>query len=184
MRRTGLFLIAFLVLSPAAFGQQKREPSIFLSDISGVSNAHEKTHWYGGVGIAFNAFVTPRISAQVAAAVEQHHTYPYLVSPNGFIDPVIPLTIRTYPIDLAAQYHFLNETRWKPYLGLGARYVRAPKVDPGFLYRNHLNPEIVGGVEFLIRPSLGLTLDAKQLLGDRESYDPFLKVSVGLGWRF
>lgn len=185
MRKSALLFLAFaFVLLPTAIAQQKNEFSIFVSDISGMSRTFDKTHWYGGLGMAYNFFATPRISAQLAIAEEQHRTYPYVVDGFGGIQPVTPVKVRTYPVDVSARYHFLNESRWKPYLGLGVRYVGAPNVDPEFRYRSHLNPQVVGGVEFLVRPSIGIALDGKQLAGDRENYDPFFKVSLGVNWRF
>src|SRR5205823_6345748 len=153
MRKPALFFILVLAVAPSAFAQRKNELSVFLSDISHVTEAFGKTHWYGGVGLAYNAFVTPRFSAQLAVAAEEHRSYPYIIDGLGGIQPVPSRKLRTYPIDLSGRYQFLNETRWKPYLGLGARYLAAPKADPGFGYRNRLTPEAVGGVEFLVLPS-------------------------------
>ena len=41
---------------------------------------------------------------------------------------------------------------------------------------------MVGGLEFLIKPSFGITFDAKQLLANSERYDPRLKASAALNW--
>jgi outer membrane protein W len=185
MRKIALLVMLFSpFIVPAASAQKKNEVSVFLSDISTYSNTFGKTHWFGGVGVAYNAMITPRISGQLAVAIEQHKSYSYIVDGFGGFQQVTPQNLRTYPIDLSARYHFINETRWKPYLGLGARYVGKPHADPGFRYSNHLNAQAVGGVEFLVKPQLGITLDGKQLLGDRDQYDPFLKVSLGVSWRF
>jgi outer membrane protein W len=177
-------LLMSLLLALPGFGQEKNQFSIFVSDISNWSNTHERTHWYGGVGVAFDRMVTSHLSAQLGVAAEEHRTYPYLVDETGRILPVPPVDIRTYPIDLAARYHWLNDGRWRPYFGAGLRYVAAPHVDQGFLYKNHLNAQLVGGVEFLVRPSFGVVLDAKQLLGDRDNYDALFKLSAGVNWRF
>ncbi len=115
---------------------------------------------------------TPRISGQIAVALEQHRSYPYVVEANGAITPVEPIDLRTYPIDATARYHFLTDTRWKPFIEAGLHYVGAP------------TPESVGGVVLQIRRSFGIMLEGKLLLGDREPYDPLLRASVGLSWRF
>ncbi len=177
-------LFTSLLLASAAFAQQKSEFSVFLSDVAGTSDSHERQHWVGGAGAAYTLKFTPRFSAQLAAAIEEHRTYPYLVLGLGQIVLVPQVRIRTYPIDFTARYHWANDSRWQPYLGAGFRYVAAPHVDPGFRYQNHMNAEVSGGVEFLVRPSLGITLDAKQLLGDRENYDPLLKISAGVNFHF
>lgn len=184
---TLLFLVLILALAPQAFAQRKNEFSVFLSDVTGWSaHANEKTNWYGGVGVAYNAFFTPRFSTQLSVAAEQRHTYSYVVDVGGFINIVAPRDVRTYPIDLVARYNWVNETRWKPYLGIGAHYVAAPKInlDPGFNYRNRFGPEVVGGVEFLVKPTFGITLDGRAITGKHETYDPVGKASLGVSWRF
>ena len=176
MRKFGSLTVGLLLICSSAFAQQKRELTIFISDISYLSNTFSKTHWYGGVGLAYSTFFTPHVSGEIAAAVEEHRSHTNI--------GVTPVTLRTYPIDLSARYHFFTESRWKPYLGLGVRHVDAPHGDPGFRYFNHVNPQIVGGVEYLVKPSIGITLDGKQIVGERATYDPWLKVSLGLNWRF
>jgi outer membrane protein W len=177
-------LFASLLLASAVFAQQKREFSVFLSDVAGTSDSHERAYWAGGAGAAYSMKFTPRLSVQLAAAAEEHRTYPYFVIRGGGIFFVPQARIRTYPIDLTARYHWANDTRWQPFLGAGLRYVAAPHVDPNFQYRTHLNAEVIGGLEFLVRPTLGITVDARQLLGDRENYDPLLKVSAGVSFHF
>jgi hypothetical protein len=77
---------------------------------------------------------------------------------------VPPVSFRTYPIDLTARYRWVNETRWKSYLGVGARYVAAPHVDSMWGYTNRVTPEIVGGVLFTFR-HFGIVADGKVLWG-------------------
>ena len=91
--------------------------------------------------------------------------------------------LRTYPIDLTARFRWVNDTRFKPYIGLGARYVAAPHVDSMFGYTNRTTPELVGGVVYQLR-HLGIVADGKVLLGDHEYYDSMFKTSIGLSWRF
>ncbi len=177
-------LFTSLLLASAVFAQQKSEFSVFLSDVAGTSDSHERAHFVGGIGAAYSVKLTPHVSAQLAAAVEDHRTYPYLVLSSGAIVFVPQVRIKTYPIDFAARYHWPNDSRWQPYIGAGFRYVAAPHVDPGFRYQNQLNAEVSGGVEFLVRPTLGITVDARQLLGDRENYDPLLKISAGVSFHF
>jgi outer membrane protein W len=176
-------LLISLLISSAALAQQKNGFSLFVSDVSFISGAHE-SHWYGGVGVAWDRMITPHLSGQLAFAAEQHRTYPYLVGGSGEILPIVARDVRTYPIDLAARYHFLNTARWKPYVGLGLRYVGAPQADARFRYKSHVSPQIVGGVAFAVRPTWSLVLEGRQLLSDHGSYDPMFKASVGVSWHF
>jgi len=98
---------------------------------------------------------------------------------------------RLYPIDANVSYHFLNGSRWKPYLGAGVRYVSDSLHFSG-PYRsnrfteNSVDPEISGGITFQFNPALGLRFDAKQIIGYSRGYgtNPNFKGSVGLSLRF
>lgn len=183
MRTLVTLVFASLLFTSAALAQEKSEFSVFLSDIAGTGIG--RVHRYGGLGASFSRMLTPHVSAQVSVASEVHRSYPYFVGFDGTILPATQQDIRTWPVDFVARYHWLNDTRWKPYLGAGLRYVAAPHgVDPGFRYQDHLNAQVVGGLEFLVRPNFGITLDAKQIVGSRETYDPELKFSAGVNWRF
>jgi hypothetical protein len=43
---------------------------------------------------------------------------------------------------------------------------------------------VVGGVELIVVPSFGITVEGKQLVGQRQAYDSFFKLSAALNWRF
>ena len=183
MHNAAAILFALLV-APAAFAQQKNEFTVFLTDARISYSSQSGTEASTSFGIAFDRVLTPRISAQLAIGSERHHTYSYVVEPNGSFRQVTPSGFRTYPIDLAVRYQFLTDTRWKPDLGLGARYVAAPRVGSEFRYRDHFGPEIVGGTAFQFTRSFGLVLDGRIYVGDREHYDSQFKPSFGLLWRF
>ena len=178
--RTARFLV-LLLIAPAAFAQQRNDFSVFVSNF-GVSTS-QNTRWHVDYGAAVNTSFTPRFSAQLSVTSERHHTYPYVVDSSGYINQVDPVGFRTYPIDLTGRFHFFTESRWKPFLGAGLRYVAAPHVDSQFGLRSHLTPEAVGGVVFQMR-RIGIVFEGKQLLGDREYYDSMFKASVGVNWRF
>lgn len=156
--------------------------SIFVYQV-GLTASDRGRNWYSDYAAAFETSLTPRFSAQLSLGSEHHRSYAYVVDETGYINPVPPVSFRTYPIDLTARYRFTNETRWKPYLGAGARYVAAPHVDSMFGYSNRWSPEIVGGVVFQLR-HFGIVFDGKALLGDHEHYDSAFKTSLGLNWRF
>jgi outer membrane protein W len=182
MRKSRLFVIVLILVAPAVFAQRENNFSVFLNQF-GLQESNQGRHWYTSYGAAFESSFTPRFSAQISIGAERHSSFPYVVDETGYINQVTPVKFRTYPIDLTARYRFVNETRWKPYIGAGARYVAAPHVDSMFGYTNRVTPELVGGVVFQLR-HLGIVADGKVLLGDHEYYDSVFKTSLGLNWRF
>jgi outer membrane protein W len=181
MRKLGI-AFGMLLLTSTALAQQN-SLSVFLTDwaIGRTASGTKASAFYGA---AFDRFFTPRVSAQIAVSFERHHTYGYVVNPDGSFGNVTPVGFRTYPIDAALRYHFPNETRWTPYLGVGARYVRAPYVSRDFRYQTHFGPEIVGGTTFRVTRAFAVVLDGKVYIGDHEAYDDRFKPSLGLDWRF
>jgi outer membrane protein W len=185
MRNPVFLVIALLfVIAPAAFAQQKNDFSIFVNGPASLAGGSAGTRADGGIGVSFARLFTPRISGQLSFSFEQRRSYPYVVNANGSITQVTQATLHTFPIDATARYHLFDDSRWKPYLGAGFRYVGAPSADSRFGYQSHLNPEIVGGTIYQIRPSIGIVLEGKQLLGNREPYDPSFKASAGMSWRW
>ena len=185
MRKSLLFLIALLFIAPTVFAQRENNFSVFLYQ-AGLAASESGRHWYSDYAAAFESSLTPHFSAQISVGSERHASYPYVIDETGYVNQVTPVKFRTYPIDLTARYRFVNDTRWKPYIGAGAHYVAAPKVhlDPGFGYQNHIDGEVDGGVAFMFTPALGVMLDGRVIGGERETYDPIFRVSAGLSWRF
>jgi outer membrane protein W len=183
--RTLVVALFVALFTTAVFAQQPKNGfSIFVSDLEVTHGKYDGTHGSAAFGASFDRMLTPNVSAQLAIASEQHRSYGYVVNANGTFTQVPAVSFHTVPIDLAARYHFLNETRWKPYVGLGLRYVGAPGVGREWRYQNHIGPEIVGGTLFRINRSLFLTLDGRVYVGDREAYDSQFKPSLGLRWQF
>jgi outer membrane protein W len=182
MRRTAFLVVLINSLATATFAQHNQVSVFFSQSPSSVRGDR-------GYGAAFNHAWTPRFSTGVAVAVEDAVV---AVCSGGIFTPqrCSEFSARTYPVDLTGCFHFINDTRWKPYLGLGLRYVGAPDLTPDALllvgqpYSDHVNPELVGGLEFLIGPSFGITAEVKGLVSNSEDYDPVFKVSGGLNWRF
>jgi hypothetical protein len=184
MRKVIVFLTLVFSVSSLAHAQQTRTASFFLSDVIQSQTDRRTEQWPGGFGVAFEQTFAQRWSVQGAVAVERHRSYPYVVEDDGSITLVDRVWLQTVPIDVTARYHWLNDTRWKPYLGLGAHYVAAPNADRRFRYQNHLDGEIGGGTLFMFNPAFGVMLDGRVLVGDREPYDQPFKVSLGVTWRF
>jgi outer membrane protein W len=185
MRKTALVsLLVIFVGIPAALAQQKNAVSVFLSEPWIGFSSGSGAQGSAGVGISFARMFTPTVSAQLAIGSEGAHTYPYVVGANGSIIPVERRSFRIFPVDLTVQYHFLNDTRWKPFIGAGAHYVGAPNVGSEFGYQNHLGGLIVGGTTFRIDRSFGIVLEGKSVLGNREPYDRVFRTVIGLDWHF
>jgi len=182
MPKPRLLVILLLLLAPSAFAQRENNFSVFLYQ-AGVATSDNNRHWYSNYGAAFESSLTRHFSAQFSVGSEQHSSRPYVVDETGYINQVPAVRFRTYPIDLTARYRFVNDTRWKPYIGAGARYVSAPHVDSMFGYSNRWTPEVTGGVIYQLR-HLGIVVDGKALLGDHEYYDSVFKTSFGVSWRF
>jgi outer membrane protein W len=120
-------------------------------------------------GVAFDHMFTDRLSAELAVTSQHVERRVATIS----TDVSGQVTSSTYsdaitPIDATVNYHFVNDSRWKPYLGGGVRYVsntitfRGGPLGPAYLKTRTTDPEIAGGVIFQLRPNIGLRLDAKQ----------------------
>lgn len=184
MRKVIVFAALIALVCTVAHAQQKQTVSFFLSDINQTSTDRQSGQWPSGFGVSYERMFPSNWSLEAAVAVERHYSYSYIVEDNGLITFVDRERLQTVPIDVTARYHWPNETRWKPYLGFGAHYLAAPNADSRFRYRNHLEGEVNGGTRFMLTPAFGLLLDGRVFVGDRDSYDQPVKVSLGVSWRF
>jgi hypothetical protein len=180
MRRMAFVVVLLNSLANAAFAQSN-QLSIFYNQSAG------SVHTDHGYGAGFIHSWTPRFSTGIAVAAED----PIVgICVGGILTPekCTDIKLRTYPVDLTGRFHFLNDTRWKPYLGLGARYVRAPHLTSeqmlvvGHAYPDRVSTELVGGLEFLLKPSFAITAEVKGLLSNSEDYDAGFKISAGVNW--
>ncbi|HEX8169193.1 MAG TPA: porin family protein [Thermoanaerobaculia bacterium] len=177
MRR---FVLTLLTLLPfSAFAQSTPDHplrvSLFASDLGYTESSTAGGDWTGGFGLALEYRFRPTWAAEVSAAYEDHTTGG-IVTSHGFFRR----EEHTLPIDVLAQYHFATDSRFKPYLGAGARYVRGTA-----LGNDRTSAELAAGFHLFLTPSLSLRVDAKQLLrNDSPAYDARTKTSIGFGWRF
>lgn len=184
MRRFVIAAVAMLVAT-AGFAQheQKNTLSFFISQAT-LSSASYAVQGDNSNGLAFDRMLTKRLSAQVWITSERHETFGYVVRPDGSIQTTERVLFRTYPVDFAMKYHFVNETRWKPYLGIGARYVSAPQEGAEFRRLNIVRPEVLGGTTFQFTPHFGVFVDGRVYFANSHHYDEQFKPSLGLSWRF
>jgi outer membrane protein W len=205
--RKVLLAVAVAVLSTTSvFADELRAGTTnvqaFVTDVGYINSSSSGSSWSGGGGFALEHAWTNRVTTVFSVGAERRRLFSFRVEPfNGGTIPAGEFeNAYTYPIDLLLRYHFANESRWTPYIGLGGRFVKAPNggtptytiAQNGQLlltgvrdYENRSSGEVNAGVIFRITPHVGLQLDGKRLLrGDSTSYDPMNKVSVGISWRF
>jgi outer membrane protein W len=172
------------LLSLPLFAQQAKEDFqifAYAGNIAITSSDRYGTTVDSSYGLALSKFVTPRVSLELSASSQDW--WEYEPGPYHFGVPIVRIRHTVYPISFDSQYHFANDSRWKPYLGLGVRYVNATAhyYNLGARY----SPEINGGVSFMITPHVALRFDGKQELRTRgPAYDPPTRGSVGVAWHF
>ena len=161
MRRFAV--IAALLISTAALAQERPNGIyVFMSNPNVFYTKSSGTHADAEFGVALQRMFTPHLSGELTVSRDRR------ITGSNFGRDVASLT----PVDLTARYHFLTDGSWKPYAGLGARWVEGRAL-----------ADVTGGVVWQFRPSLGLRFDAKVLLGNNRFNDTF-NSAVGLAWRF
>jgi outer membrane protein W len=194
MKRLSAGAALLLMFAFSAFAQEKTSEltkgharlSVFSSGLGYTESDAAGSHWQGGVGVAVEYALTDRWSGEVAVAREDLGVgYFGVINPDGSLTPQ-QVSYRSYPVDAVAQYHFFTQSAWKPFLGVGLRYVNAP--DTGFPYQfesGRTSAQVIGGVYYNFTKHLALRLDARQLLrNDDTYYDRGNKLSVGFAWKF
>ena len=179
-------LAVLLLLLPAFLAAQqhpKTQISAYVTPQSFTYSDSNGTDFSGGFGAALNVFWSQRFSTELSVGAEQSY---YAVQPVTD-PPTFQLDrhrVETYPVDLIGRYHFINSTKWLPYIGGGLRYVDAPSVDSRVPVESRTSAEVSGGVIFHFSPRWGLRMDVKQLLTSSEFFDAGTKGAVGLSWNF
>lgn len=167
-----VIILALLVLATAAQAQKAGtvDVSAFLSDPSASWTSSAGTNVRAGYGLSANVFFSPRWSGVLS--VERNS--------RVFLVGTAVWTFRVFPVDALVRYQFTNDSRWKPYLGVGFNYFNRPL---GLPHRMAL--EANGGVTFAITPRLGINADFKQQQIGRSLNDgPQSRAALGLTWRF
>ena len=187
MRKITIVVVVAVLLALPAAAQQNPGPlrlSVFASNLGYTESDRAGSDLSGGIGVGLEYRLAPRWSAALSIAAEEH---------TRFFDPLPPdvfgaswidrIEVRTYPVDLVAQYHIFTRTRWQPYVGAGARWVHGPGAPEPFSDR--LSAQITAGVDLNFASNWSVRFDAKRLLQASSTfYDPLTKVSVGVGKRF
>lgn len=192
MRKSIIIAVSLLFVVGSAFAQDVRPNtvSVFVSDFTASHTSSSGTNVDAAFGAAFGHMFNRHLGAELSVTSQPAQRYV-----ANFIggQPVSEssYTVKLLPIDAIVSYHFLTDSRWKPYVGAGARYlsnsVRQTTPLGNYRFTNiSVDPEISGGVIFQFRPALGLRFDAKQVLGSRDYVrgDSAFSGSIGLSFRF
>lgn len=191
MRRT--LLAACLLVSAPSFAQQPTGQSPFRLTLfasghaigyggGGMSEGRDDKGWGGGgLGLALEYRWRQQWAVELSVAAERNDTT--FVRRIGGREEYFQRSLTAYPVDLVGQYHFATKGHWEPFVGLGAHY--NPAIDSPVGRLDHRFAGQFGvGLGYLLTPRLSLTVDAKRLFSRGVEYDPALKASLGLGWRF
>jgi outer membrane protein W len=193
--RKSLVIVASLLFVTSAFAQQTTPSntiSVFVSDLAVTHTVARRTSFGAGVGAAFAHRFSDHISAELTVTTEGFRDSFTTVSPSGQ-QVFTSYSKRLLPIDANVSYHFFTNSRWKPYLGGGLRYVTntVSNIAPLNSYRSTLrsvDPAVSGGVTYQFRPKLGLRFDAKQTIGRGKNSilggDAAFSIWAGLSFRF
>jgi outer membrane protein W len=193
MRKPLVIAASLLFVITSAFAQQptpSNTVSVFVSDLSVTHTSASGTSFGAGVGAAFAHRFSDHISAELTVTTQGFRESFTTVSPSGQ-QVFTSYSKRLLPIDANVSYHFFTNSRWKPYLGGGLRYMTntVSNIAPPNSYRftsRAVDPEVSGGVTYQFRPNLGLRFDAKQTIGGGNSIlgDAAFSASAGLSFRF
>jgi outer membrane protein W len=195
MRKSILVAASLLFVTAPAFAQQNATPantvSVFVSNAMVSYSSSSGSRLDVSYGAAFSHMFNRHISAELSVTSQPARRYFSTLVIGGQPETSSSI-VHFHPIDANVSYHFLTDSRWKPYLGGGARYLNNSVIVNGLFGDSHrfttrtLDPEISGGVVFQFRPALGLRFDAKQIIGNSGSVlgERAFTGSVGLSFRF
>ena len=181
MRRLALLSLLICV---ASFAQEKRNTFfVFVSDPQYVWTQSNGSDFNAGYGVGLQHLFSPKWSGEISVSHRNSRARAYFYDFNGNVVSSVDFRASTTPVDVLAQYQFVNATSWKPYIGAGVTHVYVD-ASSGLRQRNETYGTIDGGVIWRIRPEFGLRLDGKVLFGDHPSYIDSTNVSFGVAWRF
>jgi outer membrane protein W len=191
MSKSIIMTISLMFIVASAFAQQpvgSNAISVFAADSEIAWTQKSGTSFGTDFGAALEHQFGPRFSAELSVTNQHSSRFVTTVATNGSAT-TIGYSVRSYPVDATAAYHFFTGSHWHPYLGAGLRYVsesiRGTNFTNDYRFTTHtVEPEISGGITYQFTPRLGLRFDAKQVIGNGAVSDPQFRGSVGLSLRF
>lgn len=196
---------ACATLSLIAAGGAMAEDNPWLVRVRAVHiDPADKSDPVGGVGasdritvsdktipeIDVSYFFTPNIAAELVLTYPQKH--------DVYLDGAKIGTFKHLPPSLLAQYHFMPEKTFKPYVGAGINYTTISKVNlldgAGSLEHDSVGLVLQAGFDYAIDKNWSLNFDVKKAQIRSDVYisgakasavkiDP-LMIGVGVGYRF
>jgi outer membrane protein W len=159
MRRV-FFSLSIVLFAATAFAQSAdtlRFSSFFVNpgDTHAAFPVPYSDTAYGG-GVEY--FATKSLAAQVVVSSELTIVTRFVSTiGSGGTVLTLPATsfVRVHPLDGLIRYHFDTGSRWKPHVGVGARYL---DIEGWHNWRTELN----AGVTFALTRHLGIDADVRQ----------------------
>jgi outer membrane protein W len=184
MRRVLLSLAVCLTL-PLAAQQSPDKPlrvSLLATDVTYTESDSSGSNLDTGFSIGLQYQFNPRWSAEASYGREEHTAGVAIYNGPTFV-AIDRRTVTSQPVEFTGQFNFANDSRWKPYIGAGARYISKP--DDGTRFsETQVAPLVTAGVHFQITPAFSLRAEGKAKIGDDRYYDSQFKTAIGVGWRF
>jgi len=124
MRKFIIVAVSLLFVVAPAFAQQPNRSntvSVFVSDLA-ITGSSNGTNLDAAYGAAFDHRFSDHLSAELSVTKQSIRRY-FTTFSQGGVPTTTNFTDQLYPIDANISYHFLTDSRWKPYIGAGLRYL-------------------------------------------------------------
>jgi outer membrane protein W len=158
--------------------------NVFASNVSFAWAENSGSEVGGGIGVGLSHWFSARWSSELSVSREsfRYQEPPLVVPGQGVV--ISSRETHGYPIDVLAQYHIPNGSKnWKPYAGMGARYVQRPAGLEGS--SSETSAQLNGGVTYHFTERFGVRFDSRLLLrANTPVWDDTFKTAFGLTWRF
>ena len=178
--RKALLLSAVLLLSTAALADDRGTTrlSVMATDISYSWSENTGSRADAGAVVALSHRFGEKWGLEASYGFERG----YDVSRFDFER----VAFNVHPLDVVGQFFIpTGESRWKPYVGAGARYTATPEQSLKSHAYSETNAQINAGSILNLTPRVGIRFDGKFLVGGNNArWDEPLKFAVGLSFRF
>lgn len=188
--RKALLLSAVLLLSTAALADDRGATriAVMATDINYSWSENTGTRADAGVTLALSHRFGEKWGLEASYGFERGYdvsTTFHEVAPGSYVVDRKRVSFDLRPLDVVGQFFIpTGSSRWKPYVGVGAHYVRNERPDlqtTSIVVTSQVN----AGSILNLTPRFGLRFDGKFLIGpSRPQWDDQVKLGVGLSVRF